>query len=68
MLQTADKTVDTLTSPVAEHAGFARQRTEAAVSQAQADVDEISAKLEVAKTKHSMALSALNALKSVTDD
>jgi septation ring formation regulator EzrA len=68
LLQSADKTVDTLTGPVAEHAGFARRRSEAAVSQARADVDEITAKLEAAKTKHSMAVSVLSALQSLTDD
>ena len=68
LVETGDKAVDTLTSPIADHAGFVRQRTEAAVSAARADVDEISAKLEAAKTKHKMAVTALNAMRNLTDD
>lgn len=68
LVQTGDKAVDKITSPIADHTEFVRQRTDAAVSSAQADVDEISAKLEAAKTKHKMAVAALNAMKSVTDD
>jgi len=68
MLQTGDKAVDKITGPFAEQAAFVRQKSDAAVSSAQAEVDEISADLEAAKTKHSMAVSALKALKSVTDE
>lgn len=68
IMESGDKAVDALTNPIAEHTGFVRQRTDAAVSSAQADVDEISAKLEAAKTKHKMAVAALNALKNLTDD
>ncbi len=68
LLQTGDKVVDKLTSPVADQTGFVRQRSDAAVSAAQAEVDEISANLEVARTKHNLAVSALSALESVTDD
>lgn len=68
LIQTGDKAVDKLTDPIAEHTGFVRQRTDAAVSAAQADVDEISAKLEAAKTKNKMAVAALNAMKNLTED
>ncbi len=68
LLQTGDKAVDTLTKPFAEQAGAVRQRSDAAVSAAQAEVDEISARLEVARTKHSLAVKTLETLKSVTDD
>lgn len=68
LLQTSDKAVDKITGPIAEHTGFVRQRSDAAVSAAQADADEISARLEAAKTKHSLAVTALKAVKSVTDD
>ncbi|HQR78768.1 MAG TPA: hypothetical protein PLT68_00965 [Actinomycetota bacterium] len=68
LLQTGDKAVDTLTQPFADQAGALRQRSEAAVSAAQADLDEISARLEVARTKHNLAVKALETLESVTDD
>jgi chromosome segregation ATPase len=68
LLQTSDKAVDKITSPVAEQAGFLRERSDAAVSAAQADVDQITAKLEAAKTKHKMAVTTLNAMKSLTDE
>lgn len=68
LIESGDKAVDKITNPIAEHAGFVRQRTEAAVSSAQADVDELAAQLEAAKTKHKMAVAALNAMKNITDD
>ncbi len=68
LLQTGDKAVDKITGGFADQAAFVRQRSDAAVSSAQAEVDEITADLEAARTKHSMALSAQRALKSVTDD
>ena len=68
MLQTGDKAVDKITSPFAEQAAFVRQKSDAAVSAAQAEVDEIAADLEAAKTKQAMAMSALRALRSVTDE
>lgn len=67
MLQAGDKAVDKVTGPFAEQAAFLRQKSEAMVSAAQADVDELAARLEAAKTKHKMAVSALKALESVTD-
>lgn len=68
LVETGDKAVDTLTNPIADHAEFVRQRTEAAVSAAKANVDEISAQLEAAKTKHKLAVTALNAMRNVTDN
>ncbi len=68
LMQTGDKAVDKLTNPIAEHTAFVRERTDAAVSAAQADVDELSARLEAAKTKHKMAVAALNAMKNITDE
>ncbi len=67
LLQAGDKAVDKVTGPFADQAAFLRQKSEAGVSAAQADVDELAAKLEAAKTKHKMAVSALNALEAVTD-
>ncbi len=67
VLQAGDKAVDKVTGPFADQAAFLRQRSEANVSAARADVDELAAKLEAAKTKHKMAVSALNALEAVTD-
>ena len=67
-VQTGDTAVDKITEPFADKAGIVRQRTEAAVSSAQADVDEISAKLESAKTKYDLSLKALNALRNLTED
>lgn len=68
LLTTSDKAVDKITNPVAEHAGFIRERSDAAVSAAQAEVDDITAKLEAAKTKNSMAVTALKAMKNITED
>lgn len=68
LLRTSDKAVDKITEPVAEQAAALRRRSDAAVSAAEAEVDEISAELEVARTKHSLAVKALAALQSVTDD
>lgn len=67
LVQAGDKAVDKVTGPFADQAAFLRQKSEATVSSAQAEVDELAAKLEAAKTKHSMAVSALNALEAVTD-
>lgn len=68
LLTTSDKAVDKITSPIAEHTGFLRERSDAAVSAAQAQVDDIAAKLEAAKTKHSVAVTALKAMKNITDE
>jgi chromosome segregation ATPase len=67
-LQTGDSAVDKITEPFADKAGIVRQRSDAAVSSAQADVDDISAKLEAARTKYDLAVKALNAMRSLTDD
>lgn len=68
LLQSGDRAVDVITGPVADHTEFLRRRTDAAVSAAQAEVDEIAADLESARTRHAMAVKALDTLRSITED
>jgi chromosome segregation ATPase len=67
VLQSGDKAVDALTKPFADQAAVVRRRTDAAVSKAQAEVDEITAELEAARTRYAMATAALKTLRNVTD-